>query len=285
MLNSSDRTIIISSILLLLVISIPSVYSQTFDGETCLSLISAEQVQNISGYDQKLDARIINANLESANEGVTSGCVVTFEREGLDFGLTVVATASDSDRTAQSVYGDVFSASHQMGVEVIEGNNGPWIHHLIELNSNGIGSFLASIKDNIQVGLNAPQTNFSIEPSAMLEILKVVQSNVDELGSFTTEETSMDEQVICPQGMEPIDGKCPDKPVVQTTIEPTMISEKQISPKKQISQGIEPEAVKCNEGLVLVLKHTGTPACVKPDTAEKLYERNWGGMAAPCCKP
>jgi len=270
---------------LLLIISIPNAYSQTFDEETCLSLISAEQVQNISGYDQKLDARIINANLESANEGVTSGCVVTFEREDLDFGLTVIATASDSERTAQSQYGDVYSASQGSGYEVVDGNNGPWIHHLIIFNDKGLGSGAFSIKDNIQVGINAPQTNFSIEPTAVVEVLKVVQSNVDELGSFTTEETSMDEQVICPQGMEPVDGKCPDKPVVQTTIEPTMITEKQISPKKQISQGIEPEAVKCNEGLVLVLKHTGTPACVKPDTAEKLHERNWGGMAAPCCKP
>ena len=87
----------------------------------------------------------------------------------------------------------------------------------------------------------------------------------------------MDEQVICPQGMEPVDGKCPDKPVVQTTIEPTMITEKQLSPKKQISQGIEPEAVKCNEGLVLITKNGGeTSACVKPTTADTLFERGWG---------
>jgi len=276
-LNRSGKTIIISSILLLLVISIPSVYSQTFDGETCLSLISAEQVQSISGYDKKPDARIINGNLESANEGVTSGCVVTFEGEGMDFGLTVIATASDSERTAQSQYGDVYSASQGSGYEVTDGNNGPWIHHLIVFNDKGLGSGAFSIKDNIQVGINAPQTDFSIEPSAVVEILKVVQANVDEMDSFTTEDESMHEQVICPQGMEPVDGKCPDKPVIQTTIEPTMITEKQLSPRMQISQGIEPIAVKCNEGLVLITKNGGeTSACVKPTTADTLFERGWG---------
>jgi len=55
-------------------------------------------------------------------------------------------------------------------------------------------------------------------------------------------------------------------------------------PLKQISHGVSPEAVKCNEGLVLVLKHSGTPACVKPQTAEKFEQRGWGVMPPPCCK-
>ncbi|WP_428323815.1 hypothetical protein [Nitrosopumilus sp.] len=47
------------------------------------------------------------------------------------------------------------------------------------------------------------------------------------------------------------------------------------SPKKQIKLGIMPEKVTCNEGLVLMLKISGMPACVKSTTAERLEERGW----------
>jgi len=47
------------------------------------------------------------------------------------------------------------------------------------------------------------------------------------------------------------------------------------SPRKQIKSGIMPEKITCEEGLVLMLKISGLPACVKPTTAEKLEERGW----------
>ena len=40
---------------------------------------------------------------------------------------------------------------------------------------------MASIKDNVQVGIGAPATKFTIEPTAMIEILKIVQSSIDKL--------------------------------------------------------------------------------------------------------
>jgi len=47
------------------------------------------------------------------------------------------------------------------------------------------------------------------------------------------------------------------------------------SPKKQIKFGVSPEKVTCDEGLVLMIRPSGMPACVKPTTAEKLEERGW----------
>ena len=47
------------------------------------------------------------------------------------------------------------------------------------------------------------------------------------------------------------------------------------SPLKQVAQGIDPVEVTCNLELVLIIKHNGSPACVKPKTAEKLIERGW----------
>ena len=56
------------------------------------------------------------------------------------------------------------------------------------------------------------------------------------------------------------------------------------SPRKQIAQGIAPEEVICNEGLELIIKHNGSAACVRLDTAVNLEERGWGVMPPPCCK-
>ena len=51
---------------------------------------------------------------------------------------------------------------------------------------------------------------------------------------------------------------------------------KLLSPKMQIFCGTLLENVKCNDGLELIFKSTdGSPACVKPKTAEKLIERGW----------
>ncbi|MDE1766845.1 MAG: hypothetical protein KGI27_11330 [Thaumarchaeota archaeon] len=48
------------------------------------------------------------------------------------------------------------------------------------------------------------------------------------------------------------------------------------SPLKQFKSGIESKDVKCNSGYVLVVKaEDGSPACVKPETAQKLIERGW----------
>jgi len=56
------------------------------------------------------------------------------------------------------------------------------------------------------------------------------------------------------------------------------------APLKQIAYGVVPEEIKCNLELVLIIKHNQLPACVKPETAEKLEVRGWGVMPPPCCK-
>lgn len=179
-MNKSNKTTIVSSVILFLIISVPNVYSDTFNEETCLSLISIDKVKEITKFDGALEINVINSNLETLNEGTVNGCVIAFQNEDTSFSLSLGISVAESEEIAQSMYGDIFSASHRMGYEVIEGNNGPWIHHLVEVNEMGIGSVLGSIKDDVLVGLNSPQTDIPIESSAMLEILKIVQSNIDE---------------------------------------------------------------------------------------------------------
>jgi hypothetical protein len=45
-----------------------------------------------------------------------------------------------------------------------------------------------------------------------------------------------------------------------------------LPPLKQIKLGVE---ISCKPELVLIIKYDGSPACVKPETREKLIERGW----------
>lgn len=53
-----------------------------------------------------------------------------------------------------------------------------------------------------------------------------------------------------------------------------------LSPRKQMMNGVLPENVVCKEGLQLIFKsRDNSPACVKPQTVQKLVARNWGSMS------
>ena len=185
----NSKIITLSSIILLAA-TIPNAFADSFDEETCLSLISIEQIAEITGYDGVIQINSMDSNVEVNKEGIADGCFIGYQNEDTSFALTVVVTASESDRTAQSKYGEMFSMSHQQGFDVIEGYNGPWVHHAFEVHENGIGSFLASIKDNIQVGLNAPSSKIPIKVSELEKVLDIIQPNIDKLDipkSFTLE--------------------------------------------------------------------------------------------------
>ena len=66
------------------------------------------------------------------------------------------------------------------------------------------------------------------------------------------------------------------------TISSTAAGSKIISPLEQVRAGIATKDVTCKMSLQLVIKaEDGSPACVKPDTAQKLIERGWGNMLTP----
>lgn len=50
-----------------------------------------------------------------------------------------------------------------------------------------------------------------------------------------------------------------------------------IAPLRQVESGVEPEDVTCSSDMELILKNSnGSPACVKPTTAERLIQLGWG---------
>lgn len=49
-----------------------------------------------------------------------------------------------------------------------------------------------------------------------------------------------------------------------------------LSPLKQSKNGIKSDLIDCKPTLVLIIKNSdGSPACVKPDTKLRLFERGW----------
>jgi len=80
--------------------------------------------------------------------------------------------------------------------------------------------------------------------------------------STSTETTDMTESNSTSTGDETM--------VVEDEMIPTVLS-----PLKQIKEGIVPENVVCKEGLGLVFKLNGQPACVKTTSIEKLIAWGW----------
>jgi len=48
------------------------------------------------------------------------------------------------------------------------------------------------------------------------------------------------------------------------------------SPRKQMEIGVAITDIECKSELTLMKKYTGSAACVKPSTAEKLVKAGWG---------
>lgn len=53
------------------------------------------------------------------------------------------------------------------------------------------------------------------------------------------------------------------------------LNKKYLAPLDQTDHGVASKSIMCNDGLTLVQKYDDTPACVKPETKEKLEQRGW----------
>ena len=54
-----------------------------------------------------------------------------------------------------------------------------------------------------------------------------------------------------------------------------------LSPIKQQSHGRNIDEIQCESDFLLMVKSSGDPACVKPNTAKKLVLRGWGDLYIP----
>ena len=95
-----------------------------------------------------------------------------------------------------------------------------------------------------------------------------------ESNSTTTEDETMvveDEMTVSEDEMVETEDETMESEVeTMEEMTPTILS-----PLKQIKEGTMPENIVCKEGLGLVFKLTGQPACVKTTSIEKLIAWGW----------
>ncbi len=71
-------------------------------------------------------------------------------------------------------------------------------------------------------------------------------------------------------------GNTTDTSYTEFSVKPDVATSNHMSPLQQFKSGIATKNVVCVNGLTLIIKaEDGSPACVKPDTAQKLIERGW----------
>ena len=104
--------------------------------------------------------------------------------------------------------------------------------------------------------VNATESNDASSNSTSVEIEDgvMMSDNPTETNATSTNSASTEDDVM----------------VTEDEIPPAILS-----PLKQIKSGIVPENVVCKEGLELVFKLNGQPACVKTTSVQKLIAWGW----------
>jgi hypothetical protein len=105
--------------------------------------------------------------------------------------------------------------------------------------------------------------------SAILDIVKILPEPEQDIPVYEN----------CGTGTVLQDGICVVKGQTEKTnstgIWGTVIETSAMSPLKQFKSGVSINEIKCKDNLVLVQKHDGFPACVKPVTKQNLIDRGW----------
>ncbi len=159
--------------------SIPDAYSITFDDQTCLSLISTDQVKEITGFDDAIDARVINSDLAALNDDVESGCLLVFENEDRLFTISLSAVVSTSVDVTKEKFEQTLTMAKMMDIPVEMISENEWEYYAMDVGQSGIDSVLTSMNGKTMIGLNAPTTWHTVNSGSLLEMARVIHANVD----------------------------------------------------------------------------------------------------------
>ncbi|MDH5697336.1 MAG: hypothetical protein OEY54_02280 [Nitrosopumilus sp.] len=251
---------------------------ESLDFENCKDVLTIDEVQNVIGNidDITVDSRgVLPVDSES---GLMTMCISTFESTGGTISMNLVVM--DSADNAVALYEKNIDSMTVQEFEIREYLTF-WNNFDVVLNDQGLGSFMVSQYDKFFINFHTTidENKTSMADIEQLRVLStIVQKKILDLD---------DVSISPPNPLHDNDiGPTTDEPPISPPSTPPIDEGMLLSPKKQVSQGIQPAAVKCKEGLSLVLKYSNeSPACVKPSTVEILYERGWGEIPPPCCKP
>ena len=259
---------------LLIPVGMAHAESKTLDFENCEGILTIDELKNAIKHIEDITVNSIQSDT-GGSPGLQTMCDSTFESQGKSISMTIAVM--DSTETASSLYQQNLEAFSDQDMDFREYVT-LWNNFDVTINDQNLGSFMISQYDKFFINFHTSfdKDNPSLVDADELRVLStIVQKKI----------LALDDVPISPPN------PLPDNDVGTTNESPPNPSPasiedgKLLSPKKQVSQGIEPEAVICNEGLVLMLKHNGSPACITPNTAKNLEERNWGSIPPPYYKP
>jgi len=118
-----------------------------------------------------------------------------------------------------------------------------------------------------ETAVNATDTiDMTESNSTSIETTDMTESNSTSTGDETvTAEDELETELTTEDEMTETEDE-----VLETEVMPTVLS-----PLKQIKEGVVPENVVCKEGLELVFKLNGQPACIKTTSIQKLIAWGW----------
>jgi len=249
------------------------VYSEKheLDFENCEGVLDVEEIKSVIMDIDDITVSSRGLMPVDGEPGLQTMCDSTFESQGKTISMIIVVM--ESRDTASVLYQKNLDAYSGQDFEIREYVTF-WNNFDVTINDQNVGSFIISQYDKFFINLH---TSFEGDGPALIDteelrmLSTIVQKKILDLDDVSISPPNptpnSDDQDTPKHGVPPI--------------ETGVLA----SPKKQISQGIEPAAVMCNEGFVLITKNGGeSSACVKPTTANILEERGWGGMNPPCCK-
>ena len=127
-------------------------------------------------------------------------------------------------------------------------------------------------------------TGLIVNPSAFAQETPVNATETDTSNSTSTEttdtssnSTSLEGETMVVEDELEIELETEDEMAgtEDEVLEAEIMEETVLSPLKQIKEGVVPENVVCKEGLELVFKLNGQPACVKTTSIQKLIAWGW----------
>jgi len=248
---------------------LPQIYAQeTLDFENCDGFLSVDELKSTIDFEGEITVRSRLLMPTDDVAGLQTWCNSTFESSKGAISMSVIVF--DSVDPAIAIYEKNLDEMRNGNFTINEYVTF-WKNTQIDLNMQGLGSMVFSQYQKFFLNFHTTITE-NDETLVNVEDLRKLSSMMQKKILDLPEVTISPPNPTLDNDDGPTTNDPPPKPG------PAPIEEgKILSPKKQLSQGIEPDAVVCNEGLVLIIKYDNSPACVKPDTSEKLMERGWGG--------
>ena len=140
--------------------------------------------------------------------------------------------------------------------------------------SNNFGMFLlfSVLVTGLIVNPSAFAQETTINATDTIDMTESSNSTSTETTDTSSNSTSTEEEMT---GTEEEMTGTEEEMTGTEVLEAEVMEETVLSPLKQIKEGIAPESIVCKEGLELVFKLNGQPACVKTTSIQKLIAWGW----------